>query len=334
MHGRYTRRPAGQQARIKRSAARADTSPMRRALAWTLPALAAAALAPLVRGDGGDGWIFVAAGRTLLSPHWSHAFADPSLQVGPLQLALFGSVGRSPVALAVLLGVVAALLPVAAARALGVERPALLAAVGLLAVAAGFTITGYDSGHPADSLLPLLWVLAAVDARRGRTLRAGLVVGLCAGIETWGILGVAVLALAPRRREAARGLVLAAGVAAGLFLPVAAAGNLATGSYSWTVAAHAPLALVLPAGTSVGWPFRLVQGALALGVGLAAARIGRRTAHALWLVPFAVVAARLLLDPLGSGYYVPGLEGPALAGAALLAARGLPLRGLRREALA
>ena len=283
-------------------------------------------LAPLARGDGGDGRLFVRAGGTLLSPHWLHAFSDPSVQVGPLQLALFGSVGRSPAALAIVLGVAAALLPVAAARALGVERPAVLAGLGLLTVAAGFTITGFDSGHPADSLLPLLWILAAADARRGRVLRAGLVVGLSAGIETWGILGVAVLALAPGRRGAARGLALAVGVAAALFLPFAAAGDFAMGSYRWTIAPGSPLGLVLSAGTAFGWPLRLAQGGVALAAGLAAARLARRTPHALWLVPFVVVGVRLLLDPLGSDYYYAGLEGPALCAGALLAARGLPLR--------
>jgi hypothetical protein len=307
---------------------------MKRVLAWIVPAAAAAALAPLARGDGGDGWMFVAAGRTLLSSHWSHAFADSAVQVGPLQLALFGSVGRSPVALAVVLGVAAALLPVAAARTLGVERPALLAGAGLLAVAAGFTITGYDSGHPADSLLPLLWTLAAADAGRGRVLRAGLVVGLSAGVETWGILGAAVLALAPDRRGAARGTALAAAVAAALFLPFVAAGHFAMGSYDWVVTPRSLFALVVADGTGFGWPLRLAQGAFALAAGVAVARLARRSPHALWLVPVAVVAARLLLDPLLTGYYFAAVEGPALAGAALLASRGLRLRGLRRESLA
>jgi hypothetical protein len=307
---------------------------MRRALAWLLPAAAAAALAPVARGSGGDGWLFVSAGRTMLSGGWSRTFADPGIQVGPLQLALFGSVGRSSVALAIVLGVAAALLAVAAARAAGVERPALLAGVGLVAVAAGLTITGYDSGHPADSLLPLLWILAAADARRGRMLRAGLVLGLSAGIETWGILGVAVLALSERPRDAGRGLAVAAGAAAALFLPFAAAGHFAMGSYRWAVGSRSLLALVLAEGTGLGWGFRLAQAAFALAFGVAIARVTRRSPHALWLVPLAVVAARLLLDPLLSDYYFTALEGPALAGAALLATRGLPLRGLRRESLA
>jgi hypothetical protein len=306
---------------------------MRRILAWTAPAAAAAALAPLARGDGGDGWIFVAAGRTLLSADWSRAFARPEVQAGPLQLGLFGSVGRSPVALAVLLGIATALLAVAAARALGVERPDLLVATGLVAVASGLTITGYDSGHPADSLLPLLWILAAAEARRGRVLRAGLVVGLSAGVETWGVLGVAVLALAPDRRRALGGAVAACAVAGLLFLPFVAAGHFATASFRWSVAPHSLLALAGAEGARVGWSLRLAQGALALAVGLIVAGLARRSVHALWLVPFAVVAARLVVDPVVSDYYFAGLEGPALAGAALLASRGLPLR-LRRESLA
>ncbi|MGD0714815.1 MAG: AAA family ATPase, partial [Gaiellaceae bacterium] len=126
---------------------------MKRILAWTLPVFAAAAVAPFARGNGGDAWMFVAAGRTLLSPHWSRAFADPGIQVGPLQLALFGSVGRSSAALAIVLGAAAALLVLAAARAAGVERPALLAGVGAVAVATGLTRAGFDAGHPADTLL-------------------------------------------------------------------------------------------------------------------------------------------------------------------------------------
>src|SRR6059058_5322679 len=96
---------------------------MKRAAPWLLPALAAAAIAPFLRGDGGDTWLFVAAGRTLLSSHWSHAFADPSTQVGPLQLALYGSVGRSPALLAAVLGAAVTLLAQAAARAAGASSP-------------------------------------------------------------------------------------------------------------------------------------------------------------------------------------------------------------------
>ena len=297
---------------------------MKRIFAWTLPVAAAAAVAPIARGNGGDAPLFVAAGRTLLSPHWSTAFADPGVQVGPLQLALFGSVGRSSTALAIVLGAAAALLVLAAARVAGVERPGLLAGIGVAAVATGLTRAGFDAGHPADTLVPLLWVVAAVDARRGRTLRAGAMVGLGAGLETWSLLGLAVLALAPRGRDASRGCLVAAAFAATLYLPFVAAGHFEMGAYRWTVSSQSLVSLVVATGTPVGWALRLAQGAVALAAGLGVARATRSSRHALWLVPGVVVLARLLLDPLDSGYYFVGIEGPALVGLALVAARGLP----------
>lgn len=302
---------------------------MKRALAWIVPVAAAAAVAPIARGDGGDLSTFVAGGRVLLSSHWSHTFSDPGIQVGPLQLALFGSVGRSPLALAIVLGIAAALLVLAAARAAGVEQPRLLAGIGLAAVATGFTRAGFDAGHPADSLLPLLWILAAVEARRGRVLLAGAVVGLSAGLETWGILGVAVLALAPSARDAGRGLLVAVGAAAALFLPFVAAGQFHMGGYRWLVSSQSLVSLVVAPGTRVGWTLRILQGAVAVGAGVAVARAARGSRHAVWLVPGVVVLARLLLDPLDSGYYFVGIEGPALVGLALAAAVGLRLPGRR-----
>ena len=164
--------------------------------------------------DGeGDAHIFIWAGRTLLSGQWTHAFSHSIVQAGPLQLALFGSLGRSSDALALVLAPATALLVVAAVRAVGVTNPVLYGGAGLLAVATGLTRVGYAAGHPADAVLPLIWILAAADARRGHAYRAGLLVGLCAGLETWGILGVAVLAFAPRRREAAIGAVVAGATA-------------------------------------------------------------------------------------------------------------------------
>ena len=305
---------------------------MKRILAWTVPVAVAATVAPVARGNGGDSPMFVAAGRTLLSSHWSHTFADSGVQVGPLQLALFGSVGRSLVVLAIVLGAAAALLVVAAARGAGVERPGLLAGIGLVAVVTGLTRAGFDAGHPADTLLPLLWVLAAGDARRGRVLRAGAIVGLGAGLETWSLLGVAVLMLAPRLRDAARGAAVAAGAGAALFLPFVAAGHFEMGRYHWAVSSQSLMSVVVAPGTAVGWPLRITQAAVAVGAGLAVARAARGSRHAFWLVPAVVVLARLLLDPLDSGYYFVGIEGPALVGLALVAAYGLPFAGRSRLA--
>src|SRR5262249_39337231 len=162
-------------------------------------------------------------------------------------------------------------------------------------------------GHPAETLVPLLWILAAADARRGHTVRAALVVGLSAGLETWGLLGVAVLALAPSVRRALAGAALAGGVGLALYLPFVAGGHFEMASYRWQVSPHSLLALAVAPGTPFGWAPRLAQGALAVGVGILVARA--RTPHALWLVPIAVVLARLAVDPLVSDYYFVAVEG-------------------------
>jgi hypothetical protein len=291
---------------------------MRRVLAWSFPAAVAGCVALVGGGQSGDGGLFVAAGRTLLSSDWSRAFSRSDLQVGPLQLAVFGSIGRSHDVLALVLGVLATLLVVAAAHAVGVRHLGLLSGCGLVAVAVGFTRVGYELGHPADPMLPLIWILAAAEARRGRALRAGLLVGVCAGIETWGILGIAVLFVAPRWRDVARGAALAAGVAAALFLPFVLGGHFAMETFRWHVTSGSLLSLFVPSGAAFGWPLRMAQGVVAVAAGVVTARLTRRSEHSLWLVALVVVVVRLVLDPILMSYYFSGIEGPMFVGATLV----------------
>jgi hypothetical protein len=290
-------------------------------LAWTVPA-AAAAVAALHEGFNlsGDSHLFLEFGRTLLSSHWNQAFSSSAVQVGPLQLLLYGSIGRSHVALALFLSVVTALLVVAAARVVGVKNPALLGGVGLLAVVTGLTGIGYGVGHPADPLLPLVWIFAAHEARRGRAWKAGLIIGLCAGMQTWGILGVAVLALVPRVRDAAVGFAIAAGTALVLFLPFMLGGHFAMFSFEWHVFSPSPMSLFVATGTPFGWPLRLVQATVAVAVGATVARLLRQSPHALWAAPLAIVAARLQFDPDLYQYYLAAPQGLILVGAAVGAA--------------
>jgi hypothetical protein len=301
-----------------------------RALPWALPA-AAAAVAALHQGLAvdGDSHLFIWAGQTLLSPHWSRAFALPTVQAGPLQLALFGSVGHWHAALALVLTVGTALLVVAAARAAGVQSPALLCGAGLLAVVLGVTGNGLG-GHPADAALPLIWIIAAAQARRGHALRAGLLIGLSAGLETWGILGVAVLALAPRKRDALAGTCLAGATALALFAPFMLGGHFHMLSFHWYVSYPSPVSMLVPEGTPFGWPLRLVQASFALSAGVAVVRLLRRSPHVVWAAPLAIIVVRLLLDPLLLSYYLAGPKALILVGAALGAARWLQLR-VRRE---
>ena len=300
---------------------------MKRYLPWLLPAACAAALAPPASGDFD---LFHRAGQGLLSGSWSHTFADPVVQVGPLQLVLFGSLGHW---VGFVIAPALALLVVAAVRSVGVRDPQVLMLIGLLSILTGLTSSGIDSGHPADALLPLLWILAASKAHRGKPLSAAVLVGLSAGFETWGILGIAVLALAPRFRSALPAAALAAGVAAALYLPFILEHQFAMGSYQWHVSDTSLLSHFVAAGTSIGWPLRIVQGGCALAGGVALARLARRSPHVLWLVPGIVVLVRLLLDPLDSGYYMVGIEAPALVGLALLSLWSARLPRFAREPL-
>jgi hypothetical protein len=284
----------------------------RRLLPWLLPATAAAVVAPLWRAADGDGRLFAVAGKTLLSAHTLHAFSDPGVQAGPLQLLFYGSVGRSPLAAAIVLGVVAALLLVATARAVGVSDSFTLTAVGLAGVAVGLTRGVYEAGHPADGLLPLLWIVAGAEARRGRTVRAGLIIGASAGFETWGLLGIAVLALAPRSAA------IAVATTAALFAPFVLGGHFASSHYVWTVSPQSLVLGRIAPGAAFGWPLRLMQAVAALTVGSSAALQLRRSAHGLWLVPVVVICVRLLIDPLDTDYYFLGLASCTLVGAGLL----------------
>jgi hypothetical protein len=301
-------------------------------LAWTVPAAAAAATAIHQSshfGDtnyGGDAILFVRFGQILLSSHWDQAFSHSDIQAGPLQLVFFGSLADAEETIAILLGVATALLVVAAARAAGVRNAVLLGGVGLMAVATGVTRVGYAVGHPADAMLPLIWVIAADQARRDHRLRAGLLIGLSAGVETWGILGVAVFAFAPRLRDAAATTLVAAAVAVALFVPFVLGGHFEMLSYAWHVSTPSPLSLIVPDGTPFGWPLRLMQAAVAVSAGIGVARGLRHSPHALWLAPLAIVVARLLLDPLLYSYYLAAPKALILVGAAVGAARWIQLR--------
>jgi hypothetical protein len=236
---------------------------------------------------------------------------------------------RSTHVLAFLIEVgVAALVLVALGR-LGVQaRWRVL--LGAAAVALGLTHGAFVDGHPAEAVTPLLWVLAAIDARRGRVLRAGALVGISAGFELWGVLGAPVLLLAPRLRDAAKGFGFEATVVLVQLAPFALFGHVRMFDYEWRVAEGTMLSVVVPVGSHFGWPLRLLQAAVACGLGAAVALRFRRSVHAVWLVPLAVVVSRIALDPLAYGWYWLEAEALALIGAGALIAAP-PLLVHRRQ---
>ena len=156
--------------------------------------------------DTGDLPFFVHTSEKLFSADWANVFANPDVQAGPLKLLLV-RLGDSAGILPLLIQVgVAALFWVVAGRLLSGRDPRALLLVGLAGLALGLPYDAYQYGHPAQVVIPLVWVLAGLEARKGRTLQAGLLVGLSAGFELWGLLGVVVFVLAPRLRSALVGL--------------------------------------------------------------------------------------------------------------------------------
>ncbi len=296
-----------------------------------LPVLGATAAVAAVdrRTEPTDLRYFVHAGEQLLSAGWADTFADRSLQSGPLQLLLFGAVGSVPALAFVLEFGVAALLLLVLRRLGAGERAQLV--VGLAAVATGLTHAAFVDGHPAEIANPLLWVVAALWAREGRTAWAGALIGASAGLELWGVLGAPVLLLAPQLRAVMRGLLAQAGVVLALLAPFALAGRFEMFAYEWKVAGGTLLGLVLQPGSEFGWSLRLLQAAVATGLGGAVVLRFRRTLHAIWLAPLAVVLTRILLDPLAYGWYWLEVEALALVGAAIAVPRLLSLVREGRE---
>jgi hypothetical protein len=278
---------------------------------------AAACVALLVRPDDtGDLPFFLHVSDRLFSADWANVFADPSVQVGPVQLLVFGLGDHGGLLPVVVQVGAAALLWLTAGRLLTGRDPRVQLLAGLAAVALGLTYGAYQDGHPAQLVVPLLWVLAGLEARAGRTVRAGALVGLSAGFELWGLLGAVVFVLAPHLRAAVAGLATEVSVVAGLFLPFVIAGQFRMFEYSWKVNPDTLLGLLAEPGTPFTWSSRLLQGIAALGIGAALAWTLRHTLHAVWLGPLAVVAVRLGLDPVRYPWYWLAMETLALLGAA------------------
>jgi hypothetical protein len=287
--------------------------------------LAAAAATLDRRSDSGDLLYFIHQGERMLSGGWTDTFSDPTLQAGPLQLLVAGLGRRTDVlAFVIELGVTALVLHVLGRLDISARWRVL---IGVAAVGAGLTHGAFVDGHPAEAITPLLWVLAAIAARRNESLRAGALVGVSAGFELWGVLGVAVLLLAPSLRRAVSAAAVACAVVAATFAPFYVFGSFHMFDYEWRIADGTLLGLLVGPGAHFGWPLRLLQAAAACGVaGGVALVLRRRTTHAVWIVPLVVVIVRIALDPLAYGWYWLEAEALALVGAGLLFEQRLTLR--------
>jgi hypothetical protein len=261
---------------------------------------------------------FAAAGGTMLSGAWRHTFHDPAIQAGPFQLLtahVLYWIGWSRTALAIATELALGGALIATTRSIVGRRAVPLAFVVMAALLLGVIPDAYSTGHLAEPVVAILWLLAAREARAGRVGRAGLLVGASAGFELWGVLGITVLALAPSLRRAAIGAVLACATGGVTLAPFVLAGDFHMFAFHWNVA-DGPIHFLVGTGYTFGWPLRLLQGAVTLVVGVGLARLLRKSPASIFVIPAATVIVRLLLDPLWLYYYWDPLIELALLGAA------------------
>lgn len=259
----------------------------------------------LLAGGGprtADAGLVAAAGERLLSADGFQVLADPALQVGPLWLLVVGTgsrlarlVGLAPETGAGLLGAwtvlaALALLDRCSARRSTAARCGLLVQVAL----GGALAVGLGAGHLEDLMAVLLVAGAAAALHRDAPVPAGLLVGAAVCTKLWALIALAALLCAPGASARARSTAAACGVVAALHLPQLSAAR--THELTWQVAEPSLVALVVPAGTAVGAPGRLLLLVAALLVALLL-RGSAWDARVVWSVPAAVVLARPVTDP-------------------------------------
>ena len=251
------------------------------------------------------------------------------MQAGPLELGLASvarTLGGGPTGFAIILDLICTAAFTALALSWFRGSAVALLAFGAGAAVLGLMGAGY-SGHPAELLIAVLWILAAQKARNGHTALAGALVGASACLELWGILGVTVFALAADRRGLGRGLALAVAMPVAALLPFVLGGDFHMLSYRWVVLRGIDR-LVIGAGRPFTWYDRLVEGAVTVSIGFTVGRLVRGLRESVWIVPAATVLVRMCLDPVSYGYYwnTPVVILLIGATAILVDPRGLRLR--------
>lgn len=323
-----------------------DRSELLRAICrhrWLVLGVAAVCSALLevqTSGPSNDGWYFAAAGRGLLSGHGLHVYASNGLQAGPLQLASFGALAHLTAWLHLPLDGTYAVISTLASTAVVVggvrllrrqvglpDSPIAELLAGTFAVGWLLTAEVYLSGHPAELVVPALWIAAGVLAGQDRPAWAGALVGLGAGFETWAVLGVPVLLLASRWARRALGVGVAAVVSVAWFVPFIIAGPFRMGQLHWNVAPTSLIHALAPSLTEFPWSARLAQAVVVVALGtLAWAGVRRWSdpAAGVWLVPAVVAVAKALTESAGYEWYWLPAQLTLLVGCAC--ADGLPRR--------
>jgi hypothetical protein len=299
---------------------------------WVAVPLLAGAMAGY-RGAAGpaDLYAFGNFGRAILTGHLSAAYATDFDQSGPLQLLAAATVPVSAFHTNWLLAIQAVWAALIAAGSMTLVRglrrsndegpsPVHEIAAGL--VTAVWVIGGYALiGHVAELAIPIAWVLAAIAAGRGRWVLAGLLIAGSAAVEPWGVLGVPLALLADRYRDAAKTVAMSAVATIACYLPFVLVGPFQMLHHHWPVTDASLVHWIWPHATQFGWLPRVLQAAVCLTLGALLALGLRRRPAAVWLVPAAILLARLVLDPVQFSYYWVAPQMALVAGIAFVEPR-------------
>ena len=190
------------------------------------------------------------------------------------------------IALAVVTFGVVLVVLVGAGNVTGRLRFYLALATAALANLGWFVPLAVLTGHPAQLVIPLLWVLAAIAAQQRQFIAVGALIGLATGWELWGMLGVPVILLAARPnllKAALAGIV----TLAVLYLPFVLSGEFHMFEFGWPIIDGTLVSVLLPTLEDFGWGLRLGQGVFVLLVGCGVALAARERFYAPWLVAVA-----------------------------------------------
>jgi hypothetical protein len=300
---------------------------------WVLVPLLGAVMGRNAPGLGpADMPYFDYLGRAILDGHLGVPYASDLDQSGPFQLLVASpyphhmiKTDSSLIVIVTIWGFIVAPGAMLAIRLLrrhyGLAPSALHELAGGLATALWLIGGNLFVGHLAESAIPTFWVAAAMAARRGHPLVAGLLVGSSAGWEPWGLLGIPIALLVPRFRDGALAVLACIVTASLCYVPFVLSGHFAMFQHKWPIVTGTFVHWLMPHTATFGWLPRLAQSSLAVAAGAAVAIAVRRRANAVWLVPLMIVLVRLMLDPTDFVYYWVAAQVAVLAGAATLEPR-------------
>jgi hypothetical protein len=285
--------------------------PLARVVRWRYPIIAIVSLASaVVAGGRGDWNDFVSAGRLMLGSGGLHVYElRHDIQTGPLSLLLARVFALTPRNGFLLCSIVSSALGVVAIRLHELtarpRRPStdfevLVLIGGCVAAFTWAKLGGY--GHLDDAMTLTCGVVALHQVRAGRSLSAGLAIGIAIATKPWGVIFLPLtLASRPLRW---RSPLAAAGVAAVAWLPflIGARNSLKALRPAVKVAHDSVLDLVGVTDQSLPDWMRVAQLLACLAVGAILVLRNRPES-----VIAAAVAVRIATDPATWSYYTPGL---------------------------